>query len=830
MVTSIIQSVQAFSITIGSGSTSNTQTITSVVKNNSAVFFTGFNTSNTSTDQNQFLTRAELTNATTVTAFRGTSSATTEVVTGYIVEFTSAAMASNAQHGTITIATSSTSGTATISSVGSDAVVFYLGLTGATTSISSANFWSTVALTNSTTVTATRNTAATFALTVGYVVVDFATANIQSIQARSVTLTSVNLSDTDTITSVTQGNAILVPGGINTGATSFATFGYRYQLTSATQVTLTRTGTGGSTRTINYTVLEFVSGILNSSVQRGSIALTSAASNTATISSIGTTYGLVNFTGAATNEATMEGIWYPSLVLTNNTTVTASINTSTATTVTVGYEAFEFTSSGTALTINWSCPGELAATQRVDPQSRMEWLATLLTDSLPRFELLVGQLADRNSPSEILFTQRSDPSIRIETTGNLRADSILPDETIALTTRDVSFLEELLTSQRADPLARQELLATLRNDGVLQEEWYSVLSTDRPVLVENTGSQQADSRLPFETSAGVRRDGVLPDETITSQGSDLPLPLESTGVLTITTDILIPIEWVATQVRDVTTLLELLGIIRADVSGPDEGLVRVANDRPVPAESLATQDRDLILPDETLGAVAVTSDTLLPLEGVGTLLVDRIGPDENGVTTQRTLPFPAELVSRQAGNTGIRDETYGTLAADTGSPADTLATLLNTLAGPAEVAATLAADYQALTDLLLAATGSAVRPLEILGAIRNDDTVRVEFIASVERDQPLPAEWIGTTNRVVGDTLLQVECLAEVTVTPGLPLEATNTPAPTPCSRILDPAVNNRILDPNSNNRVLEVEASSRTINARATIRILKPNPSSRTL
>lgn len=80
-----IKSIQAFSITIGSSSTSNTATITSVDTTKSVIFHTG-NTGGSSTEIRSAQASLVLTNATTVTASRSnTTNALT--VTGAVVEF-----------------------------------------------------------------------------------------------------------------------------------------------------------------------------------------------------------------------------------------------------------------------------------------------------------------------------------------------------------------------------------------------------------------------------------------------------------------------------------------------------------------------------------------------------------------------------------------------------------------------------------------------------------------------------------------------------------------------------------------------------------------------
>ncbi|OWK47539.1 hypothetical protein [Fimbriiglobus ruber] len=326
----VIASIQPFSIAIGSGSTSATATITTVNTSNAVVFFQGFTTAYASSLAEFALARVALTNSTTVTATIN-SSGNACTVYGTVVEFTSAAMATSVQTGTITMSSSVTSGTATISSVTTaDSSVFYLGLTTSGTSSTQADIWTTLALTNSTTVTAAKNSNGQ-AVTIGYAVVNFASGLINSVQPRSVTLTTANTSDTDTITSVVTANAMVVYAGCQVGANNApSTFFYVPQLTGSTTVTLTRGGTSTTSRTMNYTVVEFASGVLNS-VQRGTIALHNVTSNTATITSVSTSHAVANLNNFSSSLAAGDPAeTFPGVALTNATTVTATVQATAA--------------------------------------------------------------------------------------------------------------------------------------------------------------------------------------------------------------------------------------------------------------------------------------------------------------------------------------------------------------------------------------------------------------------------------------------------------------------------------------------------------------------
>lgn len=337
-------SIQTVAITIGTGATSNTATISSVNTSFAAVIFGGVNSSDTGAVANISLARVELTNATTVTATRNTSSGSfTVTVYATIIEFDSS-MISSVQAGTISFTTAQTTNTATISSVTtSRAVVLFLGAINSSGSLTPTSTIHALTLTNATTVTADRGTASAVTMTMGYMVVEFQAAVIQSVQARSVTLATSATSNTDTITSVTTGNTMLLWNGGVHASTAVASTYHNITLTNSTTVTLTRTGSSTSSRTIKYTVLEFVSGVLNSA-QRGTVAFGATSSKDTTISSVNTSYAVANWLGSlASASATTAGEILTSAKLFDATTIRTQRGAATND-ATVSWEAIEFTS------------------------------------------------------------------------------------------------------------------------------------------------------------------------------------------------------------------------------------------------------------------------------------------------------------------------------------------------------------------------------------------------------------------------------------------------------------------------------------------------------
>lgn len=341
-----VVSVQPFEITIGTGATSNTYSLpTGVNTSNSVIFFGGFTTDNTGTAFREFMPRVEITNGTTVTAYRNTSSASFGVtVRGTVVEFDSSLIGS-VQRGTVGIASSSISGTATISSVDtSRTVVFYLGHTNSSTTSSGQTVMCRIDLTDATTITANRGSSSSAALTVGYCAVEFAPGIVNALQVRALALSGSSTTATDTISSVNMANTMLVYQGATCTSSTLNAYLYNLELTGSTQVSLVRGASTSISRTVAYTVLEFVSGVL-ASVQRGTQAVASVTSADATISTVDTSRAVANWTGFSTGASTLDER-FASVKLLDATTVRAQKNTAGSSTSTPGYEAVEFAAGG----------------------------------------------------------------------------------------------------------------------------------------------------------------------------------------------------------------------------------------------------------------------------------------------------------------------------------------------------------------------------------------------------------------------------------------------------------------------------------------------------
>lgn len=254
-----------------------------------------------------------------------------------------------------TIASSATTGTATITSVDTSktAIFFSTGMFGGRRQTSVVNggdhILAGVDLTNATTVTATRNTSQTFALTIICTVVEFKTAAVDSIQQGTITISSTNTSNTDTITSVSTSNSVAVFNGCT--STMTGTVGGRgmctVSLTNATTVTATRADSNNAA-TAYYVVIEFASGVVDS-MQEFDISISNSlnTTNTATISSVTTAQSCI-FPGGYRSDfgqfiTLHDAVCYAEL--TNSTTVTATRNTASSFVPSIAGTIVEFNST-----------------------------------------------------------------------------------------------------------------------------------------------------------------------------------------------------------------------------------------------------------------------------------------------------------------------------------------------------------------------------------------------------------------------------------------------------------------------------------------------------
>lgn len=341
-MTTYVNSVQHVSITIPINQASATATISAVGANAFIIFngFSGAATSNTSLAY----TKCTLTNSTTVTATRNTSSATLTCTVDCVVVDATSSLVNSVQFGTVAIAVASATGTATVTSVNSSYyALLHLGLTSSQTSLSYSSAQSILTIAG-TTVTATRQSTGSNSVDVNFCLIEFnSSACQQAVQNFQVAWTNSSTSTTQAITSVNTANTLLFHSG-SSGNSSGGTANIfqRADLTNSTTVTIQTNSAASLACKYNFAAVEFISGVITS-LQRGTITLTGATSNTATISAVTTANSLVNSLHFTATQTTANIPNVASRVsLTNTTTVTVNKNAGTNNT-TLSYEVADFT-------------------------------------------------------------------------------------------------------------------------------------------------------------------------------------------------------------------------------------------------------------------------------------------------------------------------------------------------------------------------------------------------------------------------------------------------------------------------------------------------------
>ncbi len=184
------------------------------------------------------------------------------------------------QYYSITIASGSATGTATITAVGSGAFILHDGI-NPSASANTGEQQARVTLTNSTTITATRATLTAGTVVVKGCIIDADTTNlIKSVQYGTILISLASTSGTASISAVTDGNTAVEYLGFSIVITAVSERQNLARLSlSGTTVTATMASAAPSDLTVGFEIIEFQTAALSSAaVQR--ISCTSSASVT----------------------------------------------------------------------------------------------------------------------------------------------------------------------------------------------------------------------------------------------------------------------------------------------------------------------------------------------------------------------------------------------------------------------------------------------------------------------------------------------------------------------------------------------------------------------
>lgn len=340
-MTQYVNSVKNVTVTIANGATTGTNTLSAPV-GKYFILWNGYTTTDTSTDASSMPAVTFSNNV--ITATRGTSSTATITVSLCVVDATSSLIKS-VQFGSTALSSGQTSNTSSITAVtNANAAIAYLGQsTTGSQSYSGNQCWVSL---SSTTVTVAKEFAGSTE-TVAWVVIEFQGAALNSsVQNVAQNASQSGTSWTSTITGVTAKNTILIYGGSGGNVTSDPATVFQYgALTNGTTETTNVNTAPSATMIFNFCVVEFKAAVLTgNAVQRGTVALSSATSATATVTKVGTG-GVLNFVGNTSTATTANAATArQSITLTNTTTVTASLNTSGS--GTSSYELVDFNVGG----------------------------------------------------------------------------------------------------------------------------------------------------------------------------------------------------------------------------------------------------------------------------------------------------------------------------------------------------------------------------------------------------------------------------------------------------------------------------------------------------
>lgn len=338
-----IKSIQPFSITVtGAGVVSNTAAITAVDTDYAQIVYCGqisTSTASAGAAPNTDWLRVELTNSTTVTAYRNSASSS-QTIYGYVVEWEPAVITS-IQAGTITIA--GTSGATAITAVDmSRSAVFFLGQTTTYGNSTGGNVLTRVNLTDVDEVTATRDLGSG-SVTVGYVVVEFAAGVLKSAtQEKTITLAAVGSNTAALSPSIDMSKAMLAYGGCS-GSVSNANDQHPYiELTDVDELTATKND-AAVTATIVATAIEFNPAYIKS-IQRDKALISGAATDDVAISAVDLSYAFASFLGRSGGGDTMPARSFSGLYLEDVDNVRALRSAGTGTNLDISFEVIEFNS------------------------------------------------------------------------------------------------------------------------------------------------------------------------------------------------------------------------------------------------------------------------------------------------------------------------------------------------------------------------------------------------------------------------------------------------------------------------------------------------------
>jgi hypothetical protein len=255
--TSLIDTVQYGTVSLGTSDASQTATITTVDLSRSAVFYLGVQSGETAGVHSESMHTVHLSGVTEVTATRGATGS--EAVVGFVVAEFQAAKINSVNQYNHTVVGTDTSSDDTVTSVSVDNTILAYGGNNTDTGGYPASATS-LELTAATTVTTTRSSGTSCTREIRYAVVEFVSGVLDSVQRGQIEIASSDTSNTATISSVVESRSICSWQGEFIVSLTHSAHS-KALLTSSTVVTSSREGTPSNTTTAGYEVWEFSAGV-----------------------------------------------------------------------------------------------------------------------------------------------------------------------------------------------------------------------------------------------------------------------------------------------------------------------------------------------------------------------------------------------------------------------------------------------------------------------------------------------------------------------------------------------------------------------------------------
>lgn len=251
-----VQSVQQGTVTVAAGATSGTATINAVDPSRSVVFRLGSTINSTTTSPANSYVALDLTNATTVTGTRGSTSG--DVITGYCVVEFAPGVVKSVQPLTVTSSSAGATDTGTLSPAVDTRNTFLVWGGVSMNNATETNYFYKAELTNPTTVTLTRNGTSSTSRTARLTAVELSPGLIRSLQRGTTTIGSGNAGATTAINPVVPERTAVFWGHMMPDTATDSNLYAAARLQDATTIDADRGASGSTTVESAWEAVEFL--------------------------------------------------------------------------------------------------------------------------------------------------------------------------------------------------------------------------------------------------------------------------------------------------------------------------------------------------------------------------------------------------------------------------------------------------------------------------------------------------------------------------------------------------------------------------------------------